>query len=175
LSPGIFEISWTLFKQIAITKQLGMQYIEETSQYVIVINEGVLVWQTTVAKDEGQDVVEFETTYKPLSNRPSFFLGQFRNKHKNITGNTTCTVKSGNGVLRALSINENNTGGAITLWDSTSASGTKIATFQIGTPAGALGAGQSGPLLLQLTVEFTTGLTIVTTGSGSNDITAYYT
>jgi hypothetical protein len=172
---GTFEVSWPVFKLLAISKQLGMHYAEEASQYTIVINEGVLVWQTTVAKDEGPEVTEFEQTFKPLSNRPSFFLGQFRNKHRNITGNCTTTVKSGNGVLRAISINDNNTGGIVTVYDNTSAAGTKIATFQIGTASGALGAGQKGPLLLQLTAEFSAGLTIVTSGSNNNDITAYYT
>lgn len=173
---SVFELDWTTFKALAITKQLGMQYTETTSQYRVVVNEGVLVWQTTLAKDGGTDVTDFETTYKALANRPSFFHGQFRNKFLNITGNTTATVKTGAGVLRGLSINDNTTGGCITVYDNTSASGTKIGTFQAGTPSGGLvsTSGSPGPTSLLLTAEFATGLTIVTSGSTSNDITVYY-
>ncbi len=167
---------WTQFKTLAVTKQLGLQYVETASTYVLYINEGVLVWSISLARDGGSDVTDFETYYKPLSNRPSFFLGQFRNKFRNLTGNGTTTVKSGNGVIRGISFNNGNTGGDVTIYDNTAASGTKIATFQIGTPSGGLlsSTGLHSPSYIAMTAEFTTGLTVVTAGSSNNDITIYY-
>jgi len=168
--------TWTEFKTLAIAKQLGLQYIEFPTRYDIYLNEGVLVWSISLIKDEQADVVDFETNYKALSNKPSFFLGQFRNKYRNITGNTTVTVKSGNGVVRGISINNNTTGGTITVYDNTAASGTKIATFEIGTPSGGLlsSSGQPGPNFIPMVAEFAIGLTVVTSGSNSNNITVYY-
>lgn len=168
--------SWSYFTTLAIVKQLGLQYIEFSTRYDIYINEGVLVWRISLQKDGGTDVTDFETTYKSLSNKPSFFLGQFRNKFRNVTGNTTVTVKSGIGVIRGISINNNTTGGTITVYDNTAASGTKIATLEIGTPSGGLlsSSGQPGPVYVTMVAEFSTGITVVTTGSSGNDITVYY-
>lgn len=168
--------SWASFKTLALTKQLGLHYAEFDTGYEVFVNEGVLIWSISLPKDGGEDVTDFETTYKALSNRPSFFLAQFRNKYRNITGNTTVTVKSGNGVIRGITINDNTTGGSIIVYDNTAASGTRIATFQIATPSGGLlsTSGQPSPTYVTMAAEFTTGLTIVTSGSSSNNITIYY-
>lgn len=168
--------SWTDFKSLAINKQLGLHHIEFDNSYEVLINEGVLIWVASILKDGGADVTDFENNYKPLSNRPTFFLGQFRNKYRNITGNTTVTVKSGNGVVRGIGINNNNTGGDIVVYDNTAASGTKIASLQIGTPSGGLlsSTGLQSPRYIDMTAEFSTGLTVITSGSTSNDITVYY-
>lgn len=101
----------------------------------------------------------------------------FRNSFTNLVGNVSTTVKSGSGTLHGISINDNTTNGTITVYDNTAASGTKIGTFQIGSPSGGLlsTSGQPGPILIgPLGCEFSTGLTIVTTGSNSNNITVYY-
>jgi hypothetical protein len=176
MTASSYEVSWTIFKALAVTKQLGIQYIENTSDYLVVVNEGVLVWHCTLPKDGSSDVTDFETSYKASCNKPSFFLGQFRNKYLNITGNATSVVKSGNGVIRGISINNNNTGGDVYIYDNTAGSGTKIAQYQLGTPGGGLlsTTGLNGPTYISMTAEFTTGLTVVTTGSSSNDITIYY-
>lgn len=168
--------SWPAFKSLAGTKQLGLQYIEFPTRYDIYMNEGVLIWVISLSKDSGSDVTDFENTYKALSNRPSFLLGQFRNKYNNITGNSTTTVKSGNGVLRGISINNNNTGGSIVVYDNTAASGTKMATIEIATPSGGLlsSTGQQSPVYMTFTAEFSTGLTVVTSGSSNNNITVFY-
>lgn len=168
--------SWTAFKILAGTKQLGFQYIEFPTRYDIYINEGVLVWTICITKDSGDDVTDFETNYKNLSNKPSFLLGQFRNKYRNITGNSTTTIKTGSGVVRGISINNNNTGGEITVYDNTAASGTKICTIQIGTPSGGLlsTSGQQNAVYVTMIAEFTAGLTVVTSSSNNNDITVYY-
>lgn len=167
---------WSSFKALAVSKQLGFHYEETASGYLVYINEGVLVWKTIIYKDNGADVTDFETNFKAISNLPSFFLGQFRNKYRNITGNATTVVKSGTGVIRGISVNNNNTGGDIIVYDNTAGSGTRIATFQLGTPSGGLlsSTGLNGPLYINMTAEFSTGLTIVTTGSSNNNITVYY-
>lgn len=169
-------LSWTALKAISAIKQLGLNYSEYDDRYEIFVNEGVLIWAATIPKDGGSDVTDFEGTYKSLSNKPTFLIGQFRNKYKNITGNSTQTVKSGNGVIRGISINNNNTGGEITIYDNTAASGTKIATLQVGTPSGGLlsTSGQQSVVYVTMTAEFSTGLTVVTTSSSNNDITVYY-
>lgn len=100
----------------------------------------------------------------------------FRNTFLNISGNHTTTVKSGSGTLHGIMIN-NGTGGVAKIYDNTSGSGTVIATIQLGSPSGGLlsTSGMPNPVFLgPLGLEFTTGLTIVTTGSASNDITAIY-
>lgn len=76
----------------------------------------------------------------------------------NITSATTTTVKSGSGILRRITINTT-AAGAITVYDNTAASGTKIATFPSSAVVGTYEYG----------VRFTTGLTIVT--AAASDIT----
>lgn len=102
-------------------------------------------------------------------------VGQF--SYRNLTGNATTTVKSGAGTLHLITINNNTTGGTITIYDNTAGSGTKIATIQVGSPSGGLlsssgnpGIGSSGVV----DTIFSTGLTVVTAGSGNNDVTIFY-
>lgn len=175
MEPIVFT-NWSAFKVLAATKQLGLQYMEFPTRYDIYMNEGLLVWTISLQKDGGTDVLDFEGTYKALSNRPSFLLAQFRNKYINLTGNGTTTVKSGNGVIRGFSINDNTTGGTITLYDNTAGNGTKLGTFQVATPSGGLlsTSGQPSAVYITMTAEFATGLTVVRSGSSSNDITVYY-
>lgn len=110
-------------------------------------------------------------------NQFSDLVTNYRNLYNNIVGNTTVVVKSSAGTLHGIMINRNWTGGTITIYDNTAGSGTKIATIDIGSPSGGLlssngipGATTLGPLGL----EFTTGLTVVTSGSSSNNITILY-
>lgn len=101
----------------------------------------------------------------------------FRNKFRNLTGNATTTVKSGSGTLSGVLINNNTTGGTITIYDNTAASGTLIGTFTVGSPSGGLlsSSGQPSPFSTgPLGLEFATGLTIVTAGSASNNVTILY-
>lgn len=81
--------------------------------------------------------------------------------YNNISTATTTTVKSGVGVLHAITINTT-AAGAITVYDNTAGSGTKIATF----PSSAV----VGTYLFD--VAFTTGLTIVT--AAASNITVSY-
>lgn len=81
--------------------------------------------------------------------------------YTNITSATTTTVKSGKGVLRSININTT-AAGAITVYDNTAASGTKIATFPSSAVVGTRDFG----------CRFGTGLTIVT--AAASDITVIW-
>lgn len=80
----------------------------------------------------------------------------------NITTNTTTTVKSGAGTLHRIVVNNPGTTATLTLYDSLTASGTKIGTIAVG----------SAPGTIAYEAFFSTGLTIVSTGAP--DITAVY-
>lgn len=82
---------------------------------------------------------------------------------QNITSATTTTAKSGAGMLSKIIINTS-AAGTITVYDSTSASGTKLATIT------AVASGN--PVSLSYDIPFGTGLTIVT--SASMDITVTF-
>lgn len=83
----------------------------------------------------------------------------------NITTATTTAVKSGAGVLHTISINALGTvASTTTVYDNTAGSGTKIATINTL-------AGQETYLY---DVAFSTGLTVVTTGTVAPDITVSY-
>ncbi len=101
----------------------------------------------------------------------------FRNTFLNLTGNATTTVKSGAGTLHGVMINNNSTGGVVKLYDNTAGSGTLIATIQIGSPSGGLLSANGIPIPVfigPLGVEFLTGLTVVTSGSATNNVTVLY-
>lgn len=88
---------------------------------------------------------------------------QQKNSFNNITTATTTTVKSGAGFLHNIIINTSVALATITLYDNTAASGTKIATVTM--PAALL----ASQIVLTYDISFSTGLTIVTTGT--QDIT----
>lgn len=92
------------------------------------------------------------------------------NSFINLTGNATTTVKSGSGKLQSIVINDNNTGGTVGIYDNTAGSGTLIGTIAIAPVL----SGQ-GPTSLFYGLKFSTGLTLVTSGSSNNDITVVYT
>jgi hypothetical protein len=91
-----------------------------------------------------------------------------RNKYLNMVGIVTTTLKSGPGVLHNLCINNGANATIITIYDSTTATGTKIGTPDV------LGINTNVLRCLQYDAEFTTGLTIVSAGSAANDITVTY-
>lgn len=84
---------------------------------------------------------------------------------QNITTSTTTTVKSGAGVLHLVNINADGTvASSVTVYDNTAGSGTKIATINSLALSGAF----------VYDVAFSTGLTIVTTGTSPPDVTVSY-
>lgn len=167
------QVGWTALKPLIDAASLDYGHVETSSMYYV-FTSGAVTLATGIAKDGGADVTDYEATYK--ANAKDFFYSEV-NRYQNLTGNGTTVVKSGAGILRAISINNNTTGGTITLYDNTAGSGTKIMTLQIGSPSGGLlsSSGLPGPITLPaLDIRFNTGLTIVTTGSSSNNITAFY-
>ena len=85
--------------------------------------------------------------------------------YSNITTNATTTVKSGAGFLHTLCINTKGaSANTATVYDNTTATGTKIATLDT---TGSVGC-------LTYDVAFATGLTIVTATGTAPDLTASY-
>lgn len=85
----------------------------------------------------------------------------------NITTATTTVVKSGPGVLHSIIVNKAVVSQTVTVYDNTSAAGTKLATV---TWAAALTS--DPPFSAIYDIGFTTGLTVVT--GGASDITITY-
>jgi hypothetical protein len=170
------SLSWDDFKTQAIGNGLSFVYLSSSSAYSVYALSGNLILETVLARNGGADVIEFETTYRALASSRLYLDIRLLNSYRNLTGNATATVKSGAGYLHAIAVNDNNTGGTITIYDNTAASGTKIATLQLATPSGGLlsTTGLQAPVALPIGVVFTTGLTIVTAGSSNNDITVCY-
>lgn len=164
-------VKWDLIKGFVDQRMLSFQWVDLIDSYFLEAHDGNLHLECILHKDGGADQTTFEGAYKDKGNKP---LGY---NFSNITGNTTITVATGVGVLYALSINNNNTGGTVIIYDNTAASGTKIGTFSIGTPSGGLlsSSGENAAVVISnILARFTTGLTVVTAGSTSNDITVYY-
>jgi len=88
-------------------------------------------------------------------------MTDWNGKYTNISGAATTVIKSGSGFLYGIIVNTPVASGSITIYDNTSGSGTKIATITY--PATLL---SSGPVSVPFYVNFQTGLTVVTAGSG---------
>jgi len=87
------------------------------------------------------------------------------NLYSNIVGNTTRVVKTGPGILKAIVGNLLQGASVVNVYDNTAGSGTLIATIQ---------SANTTPVSLNYNVAFTTGLTIVTTGSNNTNLTIVY-
>ena len=83
---------------------------------------------------------------------------KIENSYTNITTATTTVIKTGAGWLHTLTINTTSAG-AITIYDNTAASGTKIGTLVL----------SAGVATYTFDVAFATGLTVVT--AGASDLT----
>ena len=99
-----------------------------------------------------------------MSTGGNIFVEEGGKLFSNITTATTTTVKSGAGIFDKIIVNTPVNSATITIYDSTTASGSKIATITL--PASAT------PIVLPYQIAFGTGLTIVT--SGATDITVAY-
>lgn len=87
-------------------------------------------------------------------------------KFRNITTATTTTLRTGVGRLVGINVNKAVASSIITVYDNTSAAGTKIAT--ITNPATLV----HSQICFPYNLEFRTGLTITT--SSTDDITVIY-
>lgn len=166
-------VSWATMKDLLDTGLVDYSVLT-TSTFYYVSASGTPSVVSILPKDASTETVDFETNYLP--NVVDFAYTAI-NKYKNLSGNVTTVVKSGAGLLRAISINNNTTGGTVTVYDNTAGSGTKIMTLTVGSPSGGLlsASGAPGPInLTALDIRFNTGLTVVTAGSNSNNVTVYY-
>lgn len=93
---------------------------------------------------------------------PGLNVAQAPLSYKNLAGAATYVIKSGAGTLRNLVVNTT-AATAITIYDNTAASGTKIATIAASPVIGSN---------FYYDVAFTTGLTIVL--AGASDVTISY-
>lgn len=122
------------------------------------------------ADHQGLDTVEQFAS--PAEDNTGTYTGQARfvveqrNSYSNITSATTTVVKSGSGFLHKIVVNKGVASATITIYDNTSASGTKIGTITFGSSL------LTDIPVAHYDVYFATGLTIVT--SGATDITVSY-
>lgn len=84
------------------------------------------------------------------------------------TAATNNAIKTGPGVLHKVVMNFPVASGTVTIYDSLTATGTKIATITL--PASLV---SDGPLDPTYDVAFSTGLTVVTTGSNMDTTVTY--
>lgn len=167
------SVTWPTLKAVLDGTTIHYSYIGTTDFYYIFTN-GPIPILCNIARDGGTFATEWEASYKAAA---VDFTYTHINKFHNMTGNATTTIKSGIGILRGISINNNTTGGTVTIYDNTAASGTKIMTLQVGSPSGGLltTTGLAGPTMISgLDIKFGTGLTVVTAGSANNNVSLYY-
>lgn len=173
MSSGVETVTWATLKTILDAAPVDFAYLD-TNTYYYIYTSGLVTLVCAIPHDGGADVTDFETNYK--NNAVNFHYTEV-NQYTNITGNATVTVKSGPGILRAICIGNNTTGGDAIIYDNTAGSGTRIMTLQLGTPSGGLLSTSGYPSPMQLgpfDVRFNVGLTVVTSGSTSNNITIFY-
>lgn len=166
-APGIQEIDYpvqvpplglaVLMGNDATTKKLGI---------VAVSTAGGLSTTPTNIDGAGNEKVaeQFAPVYE--DNVAGRALVEQRNAYNNITAATTTTVKAGSGFLHLIAINKPVASATITIFDSLTGSGTKIATITL--PAALVDDVNE----LEYDVIFNTGLTIVT--SAGTDLTVSY-
>ena len=115
---------------------------------------------TSSHQSSAQPTFEIDaTTGLPVSQAP----------YKNIVGNGTTTVKTGAGFLHTLTLGTLIASESIAAYDNTSGNGTLIAN--ITEPSTITGA---DPVTLTIDAAFSTGLTIVTSGNATSDVTVSY-
>lgn len=117
---------------------------------------------------DGSESVSLATTIAGEDIANDVLKTEQRFSGTNITTQTTTLLKTGPGVLHSLTINTPVASSVITIYDNTSAAGTKLATITL--PATLL---QEGPYTAIYDIAFTVGLTVVT-GTASSDITVGY-
>lgn len=92
-------------------------------------------------------------------------LGGWNYQNITLAAPTTTVVKSAEGILHAITFNGPAATGVVTIYDNTSATGTKIGTITI--PSSPV------PVTVLFDVHFKTGLTIVT-ATAASDLTVSY-
>lgn len=184
--------NYTDWKTIKSVKNFAHQYHDDGKVYIIygyefpdvhtcVIFKGPvpppIIASGYTQQQNDDDKTDFENNLLPSANAAISQHVQFKNNYLRMTGNGTNTVKGGTGILHGIIIANNVTGGLVTIYDNTAASGTVISVIKMATPSGGLlsTTGIPSPLFMgPLGLVFTTGLTIVTSGAPANDVTIIY-
>lgn len=69
--------TWAEFKALMTTKLLQIQYYETNLNYEIFASEaGVFVWNISLLKDGGADVLDFEANFKSNANKQQIMVSQ---------------------------------------------------------------------------------------------------
>lgn len=170
------NLSWIDFKTQIGNGGLPFKVLNIGGVYYLIASNDLFELDCALVQDGGASQTDYENNY--ASYAVAYSVSPLApGSYRNVTGNTTVTVKSGAGVLMGVCINNNASGGGAILYDNTAGSGTKIANINFGSPSGGLlsTTGQPPPTgFTALNVRFATGLTVVTSGSSSNDITLIY-
>lgn len=91
--------------------------------------------------------------------------GDVTPRYRNITTAATTVVKTGSGTLRRVVVGNPSAGGTISIFDNTAGSGTSIGII-------AIPGATNSPFQLEYGLEFSTGLTVVT--STANNVTVIF-
>lgn len=171
----LLDLTWSDFKA-QLDAGTPFRVLSIGGTYYLMAASDLFELNCCILQDGGADQIDFENNY--AASAVSYSLSPLApGNYRNITGNTTVTVKNSPGVLMGILINDNATNGLITIYDNTAGSGTKIGSINTGSPSGGLlsTTGRPGPIgMTALNFRFSTGLTVVTSGSNSNDITVVY-
>jgi hypothetical protein len=63
--------NWNTYKNLISSKKLLVQYEETEIDYKLYATEGAaFIWATILNKDNGEEVIDFETNFKPSANKP---------------------------------------------------------------------------------------------------------
>jgi len=77
--------TWTNYKALITAKGFVYQWAEYDNRYEIFAAEVIFVWQITLRKDGGADVVDFETNYKSAGNKSLSIGGVHNNTLPDLT------------------------------------------------------------------------------------------
>lgn len=127
---------------------------------------GVMAAGLVALVDDTSPVAVTENQFGPVRmSTDKSLLTTIQNSYAHISTSTTTTVKSGAGTLKAIIVNTLGTvASTTTIYDNTAGSGTVIGVINTLALGGTF----------TFDVQFTTGLTIVTTGTAAPDLTVSY-
>ncbi len=153
----------TTGSDVVIAGPLGQTTMAASVPVTLASNQSAVpISATQLPAALGQAAMAASLPVVIASNQSTITTQQAGFSFTNITTSTTTTVKSGAGVLHLVNINADGTvASAVTVYDSLTGSGTKIATINSLALSGAF----------VYDVAFSTGLTITTTGTQAPDIT----
>lgn len=64
------QVAWGVFKEFVDSRSLSIQYVDIGDSYELKAFDSIFMLSSSLPKDGGSDVTEFENTYKALGNGP---------------------------------------------------------------------------------------------------------